>query len=107
MQKNESSHDKKEKEEETEEDYVIVNDEYKVKYKGTIGAGSFGHVYTCHSIKTQKQYACKLEFNDTLNPQLQHEYKTMKLLEGGGKFIYFILILFLYFYFMSIFNCFS
>ena len=86
MQKKESTDEQKE--EESEEDYVIVNDEYKVKYKGTIGAGSFGHVYTCHSIKTQNKFACKLEFNDTLTPQLQHEYKTMKLLEGGGKSLF-------------------
>ncbi|MCQ2816073.1 MAG: hypothetical protein MJ252_02295 [archaeon] len=80
-----SNENENKKEEETEEDYVIINDEYKVKYKGNIGAGSFGHVYTCHSIKTNKEYASKLEFNDTLSPQLQHEYKTIKSLEGGSN----------------------
>lgn len=71
--------------EENEEDYAIIENEYKVKYKGDLGYGSFGHVYKCHSIKTNKEFACKSEPNDTMVPQIQHEYKILKSLEGGSK----------------------
>ena len=64
-------------------EYSIIDDTYKILTDQRLGGGSFGHVYKCLNIKTNKEYSIKVESNDITNPQLFHEYKILKLLEGN------------------------
>jgi len=64
-------------------EYSLIEDTYKILTDKPLGGGSFGHVYKCLNIKTNKEYSIKVESNDNTNPQLLHEYKILKLLEGN------------------------
>ena len=64
-------------------EYSIIDDTYKILTDQRLGGGSFGHVYKCLNLKTNKEYSIKIESNNTTNPQLLHEYKILKLLEGN------------------------
>ena len=64
-------------------EYSIIDDTYKILTDKRLGGGSFGHVYKCLNIKTNKEYSIKVESNNSTNPQLFHEYKILKLLEGN------------------------
>lgn len=66
-----------------QKEYSIIDDTYKILTDQRLGGGSFGHVYKCLNIKTNKEYSIKVESNDITNPQLFHEYKILKLLEGN------------------------
>ena len=67
----------------TQKEYSLIDDTYKILTDKRLGGGSFGHVYKCLNIKTNKEYSIKVESNDTTNPQLLHEYKILKILEGN------------------------
>ena len=56
-------------------EYSLIEDTYKILTDKPLGGGSFGHVYKCLNIKTNKEYSIKVESNDNTNPQLLHEYK--------------------------------
>ena len=64
-------------------EYSIIDDTYKILTDQRLGGGSFGYVYKCLNIKTNKEYSIKVESNDSTNPLLSHEYKILKLLEGN------------------------
>ena len=64
-------------------EYSLIDNTYKILTDKRLGGGSFGHVYKCLNIKTNKEYSIKVESNDTTNPQLLNEYKILKLLEGN------------------------
>ena len=66
-----------------QKEYSLIDDTYKILTDKIIGGGSFGHVYKCLNIKTNKEYSIKVESNNSTNPQLLHEYKILKLLEGN------------------------
>ena len=61
----------------------LIDGTYKVLVDQRLGGGSFGHVYKCINTKTNKEYSAKVESNDTTNPQLFHEYKILKNLQGN------------------------
>ena len=67
----------------TQKEYSLIDDTYKILTDKRLGGGSFGHVYKCLNIKTNKEYSIKVESNDTTNPQLLHEHKILKILEGN------------------------
>ena len=87
MEKNKNDNNQKEivakKDIETTKEYSIIDETYKILTDKRLGGGSFGHVYKCLNIKTNKEYSIKVESNVTTNPQLLHEYKILKLLEGN------------------------
>ena len=61
-----------------------INDEYQLIESEQLGGGAFGVVYKCISlIEPKKEFAAKIESNDSIKPQLNHEYKILKYLEGG------------------------
>ena len=61
-----------------------INDEYQLIESEQLGGGAFGVVYKCISlIEPKKEFAAKIEPNDSIKPQLNHEYKILKYLEGG------------------------
>ena len=64
-------------------EYSLINETYKILTDKCLGGGSFGHVYKCLNIKTNKEYSIKVESNNITNPQLLHEYKILQLLEGN------------------------
>ena len=66
-----------------QKEYSLIDDTYKILTDKILGGGSFGHVYKCLNIKTNKEYSIKVESNNSTNPQLLHEYKILKLLEGN------------------------
>ena len=66
-----------------QKEYSLIDDTYKILTDKRLGGGSFGHVYKCLNIKTNKEYSIKIESNDNTNPQLLHEYKILKSLEGN------------------------
>ena len=60
-----------------------INDEYQLIESEQLGGGAFGVVYKCISlIDSKKEFAAKVESNDSIKPQLNHEYKILKYLEG-------------------------
>ena len=61
----------------------FIDDTYKVLIDDLLGGGSFGHVYKCLNTKTNKEYSAKVESNDNTSPQLFHEYKILKQLQGN------------------------
>ena len=63
-------------------EYSLIDETYKILTDKCLGGGSFGHVYKCLDVKTKKEYSIKVESNNITNPQLLHEYKILKLLEG-------------------------
>ena len=67
----------------SQKEYSLIDDTYKILTDKRLGGGSFGHVYKCLNIKTNKEYSIKIESNDNTNPQLLHEYKILKSLEGN------------------------
>ena len=67
----------------TQKEYSLIDDTYKILTEKRLGGGSFGHVYKCLNIKTNKEYSIKVESNDITNPRLLHEYKILKILEGN------------------------
>ena len=66
-----------------QKEYSLIDDTYKILTDKILGGGSFGHVYKCLNIKTNKEYSIKVESNNSTNPLLAHEYKMLKLLEGN------------------------
>ena len=66
-----------------QKEYAIIDNTYKILTDQRLGGGSFGYVYKCLNIKTNKEYAIKVESDNITNPQLLHEYKILKLLEGN------------------------
>ena len=87
MEKNKNNNNQKnietKKDIQTAKEYSIIDETYKILTDKRLGGGSFGNVYKCLNIKTNKEYSIKIESNDTTNPQLLHEYKMLKLLEGN------------------------
>ena len=67
----------------SQKEYSLIDETYKILTDKRLGGGSFGHVYKCLDVKTHKEYSIKVESNDTTNPQLLHEYKILKSLEGN------------------------
>lgn len=65
------------------DDLYIISDEYTINMKEKLGKGSFGQIYKCFNTQTKKEYAAKIESNSTTIPLLTHEYKMLKILEGG------------------------
>ena len=65
------------------DDLYIISDEYTIYMKENLGKGSFGQIYKCFNTQTKKEYAAKIESNTTTIPLLTHEYKMLKMLEGG------------------------
>ena len=61
----------------------FIDDTYKVLVDDLLGGGSFGHVYKCINTKTNKEYSAKVESNENTTPQLFHEYKILKQLQGN------------------------
>ena len=60
-----------------------INDEFQLIESEQLGGGAFGVVYKCISlIDSKKEFAAKVESNDSIKPQLNHEYKILKYLEG-------------------------
>ena len=64
-------------------EYSLIDETYKILTDHQIGGGSFGHVYKCLNVKSNKEYSIKVESNNSTNPQLLHEYKILKILEGN------------------------
>ena len=60
----------------------MIHIKYKILTEKLLGGGSFGYVYKCLNIKKDKEYSIKIESNDNTNPQLLHEHKILKSLEG-------------------------
>ena len=81
----ELKNDKKEvsKEIKFQKEHSIIDNTYKILTDQRLGGGSFGYVYKCLDIKTNKEYSIKIESNNLSNPQLLHEYKILKILEGN------------------------
>ena len=66
----------------TSGDSYFISDSIKILLNEKLGSGSFGQIYKCIDITTKKEYAAKIEANSTTTPQLAHEYKILKQLEG-------------------------
>ena len=64
-------------------EYSLIDETYKILTDNQIGGGSFGHVYKCLNVKSNKEYSIKVESNNSTNPLLLHEYKILKILEGN------------------------
>ena len=62
---------------------AFIDDTYKVLVDDRLGGGSFGDVYKCVNTKTNKEYSAKVESNENTSPQLFHEYKILKQLQGN------------------------
>lgn len=63
----------------------IINKEWRITKK--IGAGSFGEIYSCINVKTNRQAAVKMEKFDPDNwSQLNFEYKILQKLKGNNGF---------------------
>ena len=52
-----------------------------------IGKGAFGEIFSAMDTTNKKEVAVKLERVTTKSPQLMHETKIYKALEGGGTHI--------------------
>jgi serine/threonine protein kinase len=61
----------------------IINEEFELCPNDKLGGGSFGLVYKCINKNTKKEYAAKIESNDSIVPQIKNEYQILKLLENG------------------------
>lgn len=57
---------------------IIVNQKYKITKR--IGRGAFGEVFIGVDQENGDEYAVKVEDGTTKHPQLNYEYKVMKLL---------------------------
>ena len=82
-QKNEKSIDSSPTNKLPNKEYSLIEETYKILTGNLLGGGSFGHVYKCLNIKTKVEYSVKVESNNINNPQLLHEYKILKILEGN------------------------
>lgn len=82
-QKNEKSIDSSPTNKPPNKEYSLIEETYKILTGNLLGGGSFGHVYKCLNIKTKVEYSVKVESNNINNPQLLHEYKILKILEGN------------------------
>ncbi|GMY28893.1 casein kinase I-like [Fagus crenata] len=58
-----------------------ISDKYKLRRK--IGSGSFGVIYRGTDVLTGEEVAIKLENVKTRQPQLMHESRVYKILQGG------------------------
>lgn len=63
----------------------IANGRYALSKQ--IGKGAFGEIYTAIDNATKKEVAIKLEKVNTKSPQLIHEAKVYKALQGGGTLV--------------------
>ena len=82
-QKNEKSTDSSSTNKPPNKEYSLIEETYKILTGNLLGGGSFGHVYKCLNVKTKVEYSVKVESNNINNPQLLHEYKILKILEGN------------------------
>ena len=57
---------------------VEINNKYRLSTK--IGRGAFGEVFVAIDIDTNEEVAVKLEDSKSKHPQLNYEFKVMKLL---------------------------
>lgn len=60
-----------------------INEEYSLYSDQLLGSGSFGFIYKGISVKTNQEYAFKLEPNNAPT-FLSYEYKILKHLQGGS-----------------------
>jgi serine/threonine protein kinase len=60
------------------------------KYKGgkKLGGGAFGEIYLGTDVYTGEEVAIKMESVRADHPQLRHEYKVYRLLNGVGKLLH-------------------
>jgi serine/threonine protein kinase len=61
-----------------------------------VGSGSFGEIYTGTNVSTREEVAIKLESVMNKHPQLLHESKIYRALQGGGKTLGILYILYIY-----------
>jgi serine/threonine protein kinase len=57
-----------------------------------IGSGSFGEIYAGTNVHTGEEVAIKLEALKTKHPQLLYESKIYRILQGGCKFLFILVI---------------
>ena len=62
-----------------------MNKKYKVGKR--LGNGAFGEIYQGTDLFTGEEVAIKVESVGAEHPQLRHEYKVYRLLNGVGKFL--------------------
>lgn len=62
-------------------DLTTITGRYRLIRK--LGSGSFGEIYKGFDLKSNSDVAIKLEPNNSRHPQLDHEAKVYKLLQGG------------------------
>lgn len=60
-----------------------INEEYTLYSDKLLGSGSFGFIYKGISVKTNHEYAFKMEPNNAPT-FLSYEYKILKHLQGGS-----------------------
>lgn len=60
-----------------------INKKYRIGKK--LGSGAFGEIYEGTDIYTNETVAIKIERLGAEHPQLRHEYKVYRLLNGCGK----------------------
>jgi predicted Ser/Thr protein kinase len=80
------------------ENEVKLGETFSINYKNILGNGSFGVIYLGYDNRTNSEVAIKMEHQNAKNPQLINESKILKLLQGGGNYkIYqIIMIIFIY-----------
>lgn len=60
---------------------LLIGEVYRLGQK--LGSGSFGEVFKAVDVRTKAEVAVKLEAGNSRRPQLEHEAKVYKALEGG------------------------
>ena len=76
----------------SQEKEIKINNLYSIQQDSELGSGSFGKIIKGINIKTKEEVAIKFEPMNTQTPQLQHEYKILKMLnqnEGFPQVYYF------------------
>lgn len=60
----------------------------KFRVGSKIGSGSFGEIYSGTNVHTGQEVAIKLEHVKSMHPQLMHESRVYRDLDGGCKFTF-------------------
>lgn len=63
----------------------LIAKRYKLCVNTNLGNGSFGTIYKGEDVETKKEVAIKIESKKCECPQLKHEARIYKTIQGGGK----------------------